>query len=789
MGRGGSPSAYPASNYGLDSDALRYLDEAPAPWTFVSANQDWLALCCRQRFLRLSQLSRPELSIGGLQVDIGNTGPHQWPRMESLRVVRVADNATRVVHAEPGTSLHALGFSADGQYFAFASIRAEGLYLGWVECATGRREYLSSERLNGLCSCLGYPLASWVGHQSRILFRLVVDSTPVEDQQHHSRSKPIVHDTRDDDRSQGHHYAQGEPLATAAEVALLKKNLASQLAIVDVPSGLVEHVGTPDFFDQAVPSPSGEYLFLQTISPPDRPGSALTRLSSREIRRLSDGAVVAELLAKSSRPVAAHRSRRSRGWKWHPLEPAVIVWIEEGDSGDERLVSLSVPSHPEEFVVLQSGLEGCIGFDWTTGGRLLIRDRRREGSLCLRVCHGLSWVESISLVTGVQNANDPLEPGRCDAPSTLSAPMVTSWCGHSAVIEHERSIYVQRVVHRRGGLYPILERLDIDTGSATPVFESEPNAYETVVALLQHDAGLLLTLKEGPRAPARHCLLDTRLMKRTWLDSGEVRSSAVSLALRRPCTYAHPDGRTLSTTAYLPRQTIQRDMPFLIWLYPQVRENPYRPFSPAPNQYLRLSDSSVLPLIADGYGVIDAPEMPLDNSSDRVLTDLLASAESLVEGLVETGLADSDRIAIGGYSLGAWAAALLLAHTQLFCAGIVCSGVYNLTVVPLGSFQTGWRRLWEAPDRFVNLSPMFVADRIQAPLLIIEGQSESGADRVSAGRQLYSAISALRGTTRYVGLPHEGHWYTARESHLRMQCEILNWCDKYVKPSPSYSST
>ena len=59
--------------------------------------------------------------------------------------------------------------------------------------------------------------------------------------------------------------------------------------------------------------------------------------------------------------------------------------------------------------------------------------------------------------------------------------------------------------------------------------------------------------------------------------------------------------------------------------------------------------------------------------------------------------------------------AMLLAHSDLFRAGIARSGAYNRTLTPFG-FQSERRTLWEAPQSYLALSPFLRADKIKAPL-------------------------------------------------------------------------
>ena len=81
--------------------------------------------------------------------------------------------------------------------------------------------------------------------------------------------------------------------------------------------------------------------------------------------------------------------------------------------------------------------------------------------------------------------------------------------------------------------------------------------------------------------------------------------------------------------------------------------------------------------------------------NDTYVEQLVADAQAAVDEVVRLGVADRDRIAVGGHSYGAFMTANLLAHTDLFRAGIARSGAYNRTLTPFG-FQSEQRTYWEA---------------------------------------------------------------------------------------------
>jgi dipeptidyl aminopeptidase/acylaminoacyl peptidase len=122
----------------------------------------------------------------------------------------------------------------------------------------------------------------------------------------------------------------------------------------------------------------------------------------------------------------------------------------------------------------------------------------------------------------------------------------------------------------------------------------------------------------------------------------------------------------------------------------------------------------------------------------------------------------------------------LLAHTDLFAAGIARSGAYNRTLTPFG-FQTERRSLWEAPAVYDQVSPLRYANQITSPVLLIHGadDSNSGTFPIQSER-LYQAIQGNGGTARLVILPYESHAYVARESVLDVLAEQFDWLRRWV---------
>ena len=151
----------------------------------------------------------------------------------------------------------------------------------------------------------------------------------------------------------------------------------------------------------------------------------------------------------------------------------------------------------------------------------------------------------------------------------------------------------------------------------------------------------------------------------------------------------------------------------------------------------------------------------------------------------EMGIIDRHRDGVSGHSYGAFMTANLLAHSDLFRAGIARSGAYNRTLTPFG-FQSERRTIWEAPELYMKVSPFLFADHIQEPILLIHGEMDnnSGTFPIQSVR-MFQALKGSGGSVRYVTLPYEANGSAARESTEHVLWEMITWFDKYVKNAPS----
>jgi dipeptidyl aminopeptidase/acylaminoacyl peptidase len=260
---------------------------------------------------------------------------------------------------------------------------------------------------------------------------------------------------------------------------------------------------------------------------------------------------------------------------------------------------------------------------------------------------------------------------------------------------------------------------------------------------------------------------------------------------KQQVTYSRKDGLNLSAVIYTPvgyDPAKDGTLPVLMWAYPreykskevaaQVRGSKYA--------FTRLNWGSPIYWVTRGYAIMDQTEMPIVGEGDKepndyFLEQLVWNAEAAIDKIVDIGIGDRMKIAVGGHSYGAFMTANLLSHTDLFAAGIARSGAYNRTLTPFG-FQYEQRTYWEAPEVYFNMSPFSFAHKVKTPILMIHGEADnnSGTFPIQSERY-YNALKGHGAIARLVFLPNESHGYAAQESILHTLWEMDTWLEKYVK--------
>jgi dipeptidyl aminopeptidase/acylaminoacyl peptidase len=732
--------------------------------------------------LALEEIAEPRLHLAGYRLNPRTNGPSasRLPRGEEIELVRLSDGERVQVSVPSEAAIEYLSWSPDGTRLAFSHVGPEGYEL-WVARVDGSGEARRVGR-DLLNAAHGEP-CTWMPSGDELLCRLIPPGREAPP------TRPAV---PDGPRIQE---ATGEPapartfqdlLTDGHDANLFEHYFTSQLAFVDAESGRARTVGDPAIVDQFLPSPDGDYIFVsRTVRPfsfivPDR--WRINDWFPREMEIWNrDGEVVREVASlplEEDVPVDQVRSG-PRGVAWEPGAPSALVWVEdvegEVEGARDRVFRLADPRGDAQVLI---DLEDRFSrMEWTTDGRGLVTEVDRYP---LRAA---SWTRTW-LVDA--EGGEPRSVWDRSAEERYGDPGTPVVRGGSLLLDGDW-IYLRGDGVTPDGERPFLDRMSLATLETERIWEGDPDRYEYPTVVATSDAQTLVIRSESPADPPNYHRLDRATESTLALTHEEDPAPQLQGVERHVLTYAREDGVRLAGVAYTPPGWDgETALPTVLWAYPRefVSPDAAAQVPGQDNRFTRISGASHMFFLLRGYAVFDGPSIAIlggRTANDRYVEQLISSTQAAVDAIVEAGIADRSRIGVGGHSYGGFMTANLLAHSDLFRAGIARSAAHNRTLTPFG-FQNETRTLWEAPEVYIQMSPFLHAHQIEAPVLIMHGADDPnpGTFPVQSER-MFHALKGLGKEARLVMLDYEDHGYGARESIFHAVAEMIDWFDAHVK--------
>ncbi len=779
-------------------DVVDVLGAPVVPSASISPTKDYMLLAQGVRYPPISELAQPMLRLAGLRIDPRTNGRHRANYFVKYTLKKVADGAEMEVKMPEGAKLGQPQWSADGRHFAFTNTTANGIELWVAETASGKARMIKGARVNGVNNT---PV-QWMADNRTLLVQLVpanraplpaAPDVPQEPNAQESAGRPGPVRTYQDLLRTPHDEQVFEYYATA------------QLARVDTANGKVSTLGQPAIFERVDPSPDGRHILVSRIH---RPFSYLHTMSSfpKDVEIWDTNARVVYKVA--SLPLADRVPIEGvpvgpRAFEWRPTDPATLLWAEALDEGDprkkvparDRVVMFKAPftGAPVEVIKTEHRYTGA---QWgERDGLLFITDFDRDKRFRRTFLLNADNPEQAPRVVWALNVND-----RYNNPGTAVERILSN--GQRAVLQHGDYIYLSGLGSSPEGDRPFLDRFNLKTLKAERLFRSDAQNYETFVALLSDDARQFITRRESPTDPSNYFV---RTLDASGGTNGATASASATRALtnfpdptpqlrgirKQLVTYKRADGVQCSFTLYLPPGYKEGTrLPTVVWAYPLefTDQDTAGQVVGSTQRFTTIGGISHLFFLLNGYAVLDNTTMPIVGNPETVnntfVEQIVSSARAAIEKATQMGVTDPERVGVGGHSYGAFMTANLLAHSDLFRAGIARSGAYNRTLTPFG-FQSERRTLWEAPDLYMKVSPFLYAHKINEPLLMIHGEADNNAGTFPIqSERMYQAVRGNGGTVRLVTLPLESHSYEARESTEHTLYEMIAWFDKYVKNAP-----
>jgi dipeptidyl aminopeptidase/acylaminoacyl peptidase len=784
--------AFAQETYQLPSKEIVELADAPPTPLLYTGPTDWALLYQTPALLAIADLAQPELKLAGQRF---NPQTHEQTRAGyaiDLRLLNVTTGVEKKLSGLP-SPLRArnVAWSPDGARVAFTHASERGVELWVVDAASGAASRVGNALIN---ATLPSRPIQWLSDSRTILAKLVPANWGDAPADTRVPRGPVIQETLGK-RSPGRTYQ--DLLQNPYDEALFEHHVQSQLALVTL-DGNVTNVGPRGMYAQAQASPDAQWLFVDTLHRPFSyvvPEGRFPRLLEVWSR---DGRVVRQIadlpLADAVPTDFDATSEGVRDADWRADAPATLVWVEALDKGNARaeaaerdkVLMLAAPFEGSPATLATLGMR-FDGITWGDDDLALVREGwwKTRRTRTWRVRPGKPS-QAAELVWDRSSEDRYGDPG---FPITKPTPRGTEVIRLSP---DKKAFYLVGGGASAEGDRPFLDRFEVATKKTARLFRSEAPYYEAVYDVLDDRASRIVTRRETSAEPPQYVLRDlVRRIAPKQLTSFAHPSPQLAQAKKELIRYQRADGVKLTATLYTPPgYDPARDgrLPVLVWAYPEEFKSAdaASQVSGSPHRFIRVSPMSPLPWLVRGYAILDNPSFPIIGEGDKEPNDTyidqhVAGAKAAVDEVVRRGVGDRDRFAVGGHSYGAFMTANLLAHSDLFRAGIARSGAYNRTLTPF-SFQAEERTFWEAPETYIQMSPFTHAQKINEPLLMLHGidDNNTGTFPIQSER-LYQAMRGLGGTVRLVMLPYESHGYRARESVLHMIWEMDRWMEAYVK--------
>ena len=789
--------------YQRPPEPIAQMVEAPnTPSVLLDQKGEWMFLLEQPGFPAIEEVAAPELRLGGLRINPENNGGSRNSFYSGISLRKVVEDGKKypIQNLPAEMRISNVRWSPDFSKLAFTNYKADDIEL-WVLDLNTRSAKRIASNLND--AYYGAPY-QWLPNSQGLLVKQVPQNRGPQPKEKQTPKGPVLQQNIGGERPSRTYQ---DLLQNSQDEALFDYFLNAQLQHIHL-NGKAVPVGKPGSIKGFEVAPDGQHLLVEQLQ---RPYSYLVPSYyfpyTAEVWNLKGQLVkqIAQLPLAEDIPIAFDAvAKGPRSFNWHPAQPATLYWAEAQDEGNPAkevahrdFVYMQKAPFNEQPQLLARTKFRYRGADWGNNDTLgIVYERWWKNRMERWVQVNPSQPQAAPKVLREHNYED-LYKDMGDAVKMVNE------AGRSVLLQQGPDLFLISEGYSPEGNRPYLSRLNLRSGNNTILWRSQAPHYERPVDVLKLQPLSILTRRESIQDPPNYFLYQAKgrknQLERKQVTNFPHPTPQLKGVKKELVEYTRADGVKLTATLYLPEGYDPKKgerLPVLIWAYPreyksadaaaQVRRSPY--------QFTRVNWGSPIYFVTQGYAVLDGAEMPIVGEGDKQPNDtfveqLRMNAEAAINKLVNMGVADPERVAVGGHSYGAFMTANLLTHTNLFAAGIARSGAYNRTLTPFG-FQAEERTYWQAPEIYNTMSPFMHADKMKSPLLLIHGEADnnSGTFPIQSERY-YNALKGHGATVRLVMLPAESHGYRSKESIMHMLWETNRWLDQYVKNKQAKAGT
>lgn len=774
-----------------DATITQLVDAPLTPFFSLSPNKQLIAFLLRPSHPSIEEVAQEELRLAGIRINPSTNGSSRSRHYNGIYLHNLEEKIdVNISNLPQSLKIENVLWSPKGEKIALTNTLAEGLELWIIDVGAARAERIADVAINDAVGGLPF---TWV-NESKLLYKAIPTTRKGRPSQAEKTMGPVVQENNGVEAAVRTYQ---DLLQNPYDVSLFNYYTEAQLKIYDWDTKNHQPFGKPGIFIQMSPSPDGNYLLLRKLEQPYSYLVPYYRFPMSVDLYNTNGKLVQQVakipLAENIPKGFGAVRTGPRSFAWRDDVPATLHWVEAQDNGDpkakvevrDKLFLWEAPFNEKPIAAIDFKLRYG-GIDW--------------GNDHLAIAYENWW----STRHRITSKWDPSVPK--DSKIILFDRSTEDRYNDPGRFQVERNSFGRDVLMMKDkgntlmligtgaspeGNRPFVDEYDLRSNETKRLWRSEAPYYEYPVSILEPTQGIILTSRQSKEEPVNYFLRDFTKNQLDQITNFENPYEALNGVTKQMVKYFRKDSVPLTGTLYLPAGYDQKKdgpLPTLMWAYPREYKSAKAAgqVSGSPHQFVRLYYGSPIFWVTQGYAVFDNFAMPIIGEGDEepnetFVEQLQSGAEAAIDKLVGMGVTDRERIGVGGHSYGAFMTANLLAHTDLFAAGIARSGAYNRTLTPFG-FQREERTFWEAPDIYFRMSPFMHADKIKEPILLIHGEADNNSGTFPMqSKRFYAALKGHGATARLVMLPHESHGYRGRESILHMLWEMDTWLDKHVK--------
>ncbi|MES2779304.1 MAG: prolyl oligopeptidase family serine peptidase [Bacteroidota bacterium] len=780
------------TNYQLPpSEILALADVKTPPQNIISKNNTYLMMLERPLYKSVEELAEPELKLGGLRMNPLNFNVSRSTYYTSMVIQKISDGKPITLHHLPSPlKAQYIQFSPNETYCSFVQVGKATLSLWIINLATGDASELIAEGLN---ATMGGPYG-WSNDEVFIYFKSKGNKQRLEV----ATELPQGPATQDAKGTKAPARTYQDLLRNKQDERTFNHYTQSTVQKIDISSGkITQLLGEAVYFGLAY-SPDAKYILTDELTEPYSYTLPYYLFATNVNIYTPDGKLLKQFYQRALQdktPISFDAvAPGKRQISWRTDKPSTLYWCEAPDGGN--------PANESTFrdEVFQSD------YPFTEIHKICSIKNRFSfilfGNDNLAIVKDFWWKNRNTKTYIIDPSKENATPvvihdvSREDLYANPGNFQMTYNTYNRQVLEFskdKRKLYLVGEGYSPEGNKPFIDEFLLDSKTSKRLWRADgKTTYERVVKIIDSEKKIAITSVESPKIYPnlylRNYSKKDKPQQVTFNINPYVSLQKIS---KQKIFYKRNDGVQLSATLFLPAEyDAKRDgrLPMLMDAYPteykddkaagQVQESPHT--------FISIGWYSPLFWVNRGYAVLEDAQFPIigkgtTEPNDTYIEQLVADAEAAIKAVDSMGVVDPKRCAVMGHSYGAFMTANLLAHSNLFAAGLARSGAYNRTLTPFG-FQAEERSYWEAQDVYVKMSPFNFAHKLKTPILLIHGDADNNPGTFTLqSERLFQAIKGNGGTARLVLLPYESHSYTARENILHMMWEMDSWLDKYVK--------